>query len=218
MKNINRRAILGIFLVVVGLLILLENLRMIPSLPWWLFTWQMLLIALGVINLLSGNRTAAIILIGIGGVFLLEDMYYIDFRDWWPLILIIIGLAFLFRQRQYSKSREMEDDYFDALNIFGGGNQRVSSHKLQGGKITSIFGGSEVDLRDAKPVSGATIDLFALFGGAELRVPTEWNVKVEVISILGGFSDKRDLTAQEDDAPLVVIKGLAIFGGGEVKS
>lgn len=219
MKQANRRAILGIFLVLIGLLILLENLRIIPDLPWWLFTWQMLLIAIGVVNLLAGNRTAAIILIGIGGIFLMDELYFIDFRDWWPVILIVIGLAFIFRQRNHRLSQDtLNENFFDSLNIFGGGNQRITSHKLEGGRITSIFGGSEIDLREAKPVSGATIDIFALFGGAEIRVPTEWNVKVEVISILGGFSDKRDQTVQEEDAPLVVIKGMAIFGGGEVKS
>jgi len=216
MNHTNRRAILGLLLVITGILLLLENLRLIPGLPYWLFTWPMILVGLGILNLISGNRTAAIILIGIGTLFILQDIYYIRFKDYWPVILIIVGLAFIFRQKSESRGSTLNDDYFDALNIFGGGNQRIASHKLRGGKITSIFGGSEIDLSESKPVSGSVIDVFTMFGGAEIKVPNDWNVKIEVTSILGGFSDKRKNVSISESSPVVVIKGTTLLGGGEI--
>ncbi len=214
----NRRALLGLFLVIIGAFILLDNLHILPRMPWWIFTWQMLLIAIGVFNLLLGNRTPAVVLIGIGAFFLLEEIYYFNWRDFWPVILIIIGLAFIFRQRSMARGNVLQDNYFDALNILGGGNQKVASHKLEGGKITTIFGGSEIDLREAKPVDGATIEIFTMFGGAEITVPEDWNVKVEVTSILGAFEDKRSNVKTDDKSPTIRIKGMTLLGGGELKS
>jgi predicted membrane protein len=212
----NRRAILGIFLVLLGAFFLLDNFGIIPSLPWWVISWQMLLIVIGVFNLITGNRSAAIILIGIGGIFLFTEFYPFSFRDWWPLILVIIGLSFIFRQKTMTKGSVFEENYFDSLNVFGGGNQRVTSHKLEGGKVTAIFGGADIDLRDSRPVDGATIDIFALFGGCEIKVPADWNIKSTVSPILGGFADNRP-QQNNSDGPVVYLKGTAIFGGAEIK-
>jgi predicted membrane protein len=220
MTHANRRALLGIFLVFVGVFFLLENMNLLPDLPYWLFTWPMILIVIGVFNLIAGNRQAAIILFAIGGFFLIKDIFYLDWRQWWPIVLIIIGVSFIFRQRamkQLDDASPINDNYFDALNIFGGGNQKVLSENLQGGKITSIFGGSEVDLREAKVHKNATIEVFSLFGGGDIIVPKDWTVKTEVVAILGGFSDART-NLGGGDGPVVVIKGMVIFGGGEVKS
>ncbi|MFT7020739.1 MAG: putative membrane protein [Cyclobacteriaceae bacterium] len=104
------------------------------------------------------------------------------------------------------------------MNIFGGGNQIVSSPSLQGGRITSIFGGSEVDLRQSKAESGAIIEVTTIFGGSDITVPPDWKIKNQVTAILGGFEDKRTNISHDDDAPVIVIKGLTLFGGGEIKS
>ena len=216
----NRRALLGLFLVAIGLFILLDNLNILPRMPWWLYRWYTLLIVIGVFNLLVGNRTPAFILVTIGVIFLLDDAYlYFDWGDLWPVVLIIVGLAFIFRQRAKALGEStIDDNFFEALNIFGGGNQKVTSHRLEGGRITSIFGGSEVDLTEAKPVEGAKIEVFTMFGGTEIIVPDDWNVKVEVAAILGGFEDKRKTQPSSDNSPTILIKGLTLLGGGEVKS
>ena len=99
----NRRAILGVFLIVLGAFFLLDNFGILPPLPWWVISWQMLLIAIGVFNLITGNRSAAVILMAIGGVFLFSEFYPFRFRDWWPLILVIIGISFIFRQKSTAK-------------------------------------------------------------------------------------------------------------------
>ena len=59
-----------------------------------------------------------------------------------------------------------------------------------------------------------------MFGGSTFIVPENWNVRVEVTSIFGGFADKRSLAADTviDNSRTLVIKGIIFFGGGEVKS
>ena len=63
------------------------------------------------------------------------------------------------------------------------------------------------------------MEVICAFGGVELFVPSDWNIKIEVISALGGFSDKRYMTnVSVNTEKTLVIKGVAAFGGGEIKS
>ena len=66
----------------------------------------------------------------------------------------------------------------------------------------------------------AVIEVSAIFGGATIIVRPEWDVQVQVASILGGFSDERKIYKGDvtPGAKRLIIKGAAIFGGGEVKS
>jgi len=220
MKPTNRRAALGILLVVIGAVILLKNAGVFPDSLWWIARWYTLILAIGIFNLFTGNRTAGIILTLIGGLFLLDGVGLFDF-DWkyiWPVIIIIIGLAFIFRQRIESTDLVKEDgDFFDVVSIFGGSKQSVTGKGVRGGRVTSIFGGSEIDLRSSDLAPGAVIEVFTMFGGTEIRVPGHWRVNVEVSSILGGFENKRT-PVDTADAPVLRIKGMTILGGGEVKS
>ena len=58
-----------------------------------------------------------------------------------------------------------------------------------------------------------------MFGGGNLKVPPDWNVKVSVTSILGGFSDKRNTDPNKiaDPRKELIINGVVILGGGEVR-
>ena len=41
----------------------------------------------------------------------------------------------------------------------------------------NIFGGSSIDLRDCQPVDQAKIEILTLFGGCEILVPENWNIR-----------------------------------------
>ena len=56
-----RRTLLGIILVLVGLVLLLDNLRVIPGLPDYIFHWANIFLVIALINLFSGNRKPAFI-------------------------------------------------------------------------------------------------------------------------------------------------------------
>jgi len=214
----NRRLVTGILIVLVGVFLLLDNLRLIPYELYFLRSWQMLLIVIGAFNFATGRKNAAIVLFAIGGFFLLEDYGPYDFRDFWPVIVIIIGVAFILRKRDARPDFTNNDNFFDEINVFGGGDQKVTSTQLEGGRVTNVFGGTNIDLRDAYPVDGAVIEVFTVFGGCELIVPDDWKVKIEAFSLFGGFSDNRGGTSVSPDSPQIRIKGFTIFGAGEIKS
>ncbi|MBZ0242824.1 MAG: cell wall-active antibiotics response protein [Bacteroidales bacterium] len=235
-KGIDRRAVAGILLIVAGGFLLLDQLDLLSfNLRYYLISWKTLLIGIGIITVSNRtNRTTGFILIGLGLLFWLPELldYRVRFSTiFWPAILIGVGLVILTR-RDRGDSRgnkhifsgnkypnEYPGDYIDELAIFGGGNIRVTSDNFKGGKITAIFGGSDIEMKSAKPApEGCVIDTFVLFGGSNLIVPEDWKVKSEVVSILGGYSDKRLVSLDYDPEKTLVLKGIVLFGGLELKS
>lgn len=240
----DKRLYFGIILIVLGVVLILERLNLIPeSLADMLISWQMLLIGIGVLSVIGGNRTAGTILIVIGGTFLIPELITVPHelrRIYFPLILVGIGIAILFRQRDHQKLRKGEDpaivnpgnntfnnpsdnsfNTFDDFVIFGGREIFINSQALAGGKATSIFGGIEFDLRKATlQPGGAIIDCVSVFGGCGFKIPMDWNVRNEVTTIFGAFTDKRGDTYSDkyyDPSKTIIIKGISMFGGIEVK-
>jgi Predicted membrane protein (DUF2154). len=107
------------------------------------------------------------------------------------------------------------------MAIFGGSKRILNSKNFQGGNITVLFGGMELFCRDCELADQdeVIIDLFVMFGGCDFVVPPHWNVKIDVVSLFGGFSSKKlDYKSVEvDDSKTLVIKGMVLFGGGEMK-
>ena len=92
---------------------------------------------------------------------------------------------------------------------------------FSGGNITAVFGGSEIILKGCKLSEGtSSIDILAVFGGTTIIVPNDWNVVMNVTSIFGGFSNKsvKDPSMFPDQSKTLIIKGLVVFGGGELKT
>ena len=147
------------------------------------------------------------------------------YNMFWPSIFIIIGIIFIFSKRKgwnsVSSSPQVGDDYIDYVNVFSGGERQIVSENFRGGKVTAVFGGSEIDLTKAKLAPGVSeLEIACVFGGATIIVPDDWYVKIEVVPVLGGFGDSRKLNPGRtvDTTRQLVIKGAVVFGGGEVKS
>ncbi len=116
------------------------------------------------------------------------------------------------------KKRVSSDDVLDDVAVFGGGDRVISSQQFQGGRITNIFGGSKYNMSTAKLAQGRHyLEVVMIFGGSKFIIPENWDVKIEVTSIFGGFSDKRvkSLVSKDQDRTLV-ITGTTLFGGGEI--
>jgi predicted membrane protein len=219
--------VFGLLVVGLGCIWLLHNFGMINDSAWDLIiSWQMLLIAIGIINVANdSSRGMGWILIAIGGFFLISEAYDLPAslsHVFWPALLIVIGLTLifgtskLFHRRNFTVSKG--EDFIEEVAIFGGGDRNVNSKSFRGGKLVSIFGGSKVDLTKVELAPGhVEIEIVSIFGGSTLLIPTDWNVKLEVFNIFGGYGDKR-IRGQVDFNKTIVVKGVAIFGGGEIKS
>jgi predicted membrane protein len=226
----NNRAIIGVILVLVGLFLVMRNTGIFPDfIDHVVFSWPMLLVAIGLVMTLGAQeKTSGVIVMAVGGFFLIPMIFRETFHAYnmfWPSIFIIIGVIFIFSKRHGWNSVTSKgvsgDDYIDFVHIFSGGDRQILSDNFKGGKITAIFGGSEIDLTKAKLAVGVSeIELACVFGGATLIVPDDWNIKLEVVPVLGGFTDSRKLNPGRitDTSRQLIIKGAVVFGGGEIKS
>ncbi|MBK9356809.1 MAG: hypothetical protein IPN08_05365 [Bacteroidales bacterium] len=222
--------VVGVLVVAFGLLFMMHNMDLIDRHTWrMIFSWPMLLVALGVINLAEHKYSWGLILLSIGGVFLIDryyDLPYNIFTFFWPVLIIAIGLGLIFTNsfRSFRIRRHKPDyvssdgDLIDESAIFGGSERTIHSLNFRGGEIISIFGGSKIDLTQCQLSPGRNeIEMTAIFGGSTLIVPNDWNIKVEMFNAFGGFADKRK-NVMVDYNKTLVIRGAAIFGGGELKS
>lgn len=226
------RAAGGLILILVGFILLLANFNIIEGrVGYYLLDWRTILIALGIIFIgARDNKTSGYILTGLGIVFWLPELlgqYHVRFGDvFWPSILIIIGVVLLTRHKRMHlrgvANSESSDGYLNDTSIFSGGVKIIKSTNFKGGTITAIFGGSEFDMRQVELTpGGAVVDVVTIFGGTKFIVPPDWNVVSDAVAILGGISDKRPQKMNPDpkDADkTLIIKGVAIFGGVEIKS
>lgn len=226
----NNRAIVGVVLVLVGLFLVMRNTGVFPDfIEHIIFSWQMLLITIGLVITIgsSGGKTSGVIVMAVGAFFLIPHIFSetFDVNMFWPSIFIIIGIVFIFSKRKgwnsVSTGTQVGDDYIDYVHVFSGGERQIVSDNFRGGKVTAVFGGSEIDLTKAKLSPGVSeLELACVFGGTTIIVPDDWNVKIEVVPVLGGFGDSRKLNPGRtiDTSRQLIIKGAVVFGGGEVKS
>lgn len=228
-----KAAALGVIVIAAGLLLLARNTGLLnPTVSRIVFSWEMLLIAIGAVNIFwRQSFWSGVILIAIGGFFLLVNFYHMPFSTWQlflPALIILIGLSMIFGGSRFGKDMFKKpmfnqtvgsEDFFEDIAIFGGGERKVVTPNFKGGRMVAMFGGSKVDLTHCNITPGdrPMIEVVHMFGGSGLIIPSDWNVKVEVFNIFGGYVDKR-ISSQVDYNKTLIIKGVTIFGGGEVKS
>jgi predicted membrane protein len=232
----------GVFLLIVGAAALLKN-YLVPGLPEWLFSWQMLLIALGLFlgvrNRFRGGPGFVLMLVGL--VFLLNEYYpsFIDQRYIWPIALIALGAFLIFKPRRqhghWQERREQElagttpavpeaytysdEDILDSTSVFGGVKKTIVSKSFKGGDIVNIMGGAEINLSQADLQGRVELEVTQIFGGTKIVVPPHWVIKPEMAAIFGGIDDKRNVqNATTDHSKVLVLKGTSIFGGIEIRN
>ena len=223
-KKVGPKYIVGLVIILIGALLLFRNLEFIDfAIPQIIFSWQVILISIGLILFISAkNKSTGLVLMIVGILGLIPE--------YWAIALILLGSYIIFRKSGFSFGRDSGDPFskgdsknesINEVSIFGGGNRSFNSDNFTGGNITAIFGGSQIDLMDCKLAEGENIvDLFFIFGGSSFSIPSGWQVKIQTTSIFGGFFDKRILgheTNLEEDKVLI-FKGLTLFGGGEIKN
>lgn len=119
-------------------------------------------------------------------------------------------------------SADFKHDHGDFLHsqaFFCGVQKRMLSKNFKGGKVSAIFGSTEIDLRKADFEENAFMDVELVFGGLKLIVPPEWDLQINVSNVFAGVEDKRIYPQTSPDSTKVLsIKGTVIFSGLEIKS
>lgn len=132
-----------------------------------------------------------------------------------------VDSGYVEKKREELEFRYADDDEVDdveyIIDIFGGSDRGGLWTAPEELRIFTLFGGSDVDFSEARFSSRTTrVRMFCMFGGVDIFVPEGVNTSVRVFSIFGGVSNKAP-NSTDRNAPRLVIEGLVIFGGGDVK-
>jgi len=237
-SNERRRSgkfIFGIIIILVGIALFLRQIDMLPYLNLRL-SWPVILIIIGLfIGIRNRFRnTAPWILISIGVFNLIPGFTFtlggseVDSEDLVvPAILIIAGLVMMLRpgKKKYRTGttglNSMSNMTLNANVVFGGRKEYVTSKEFQGGSVTATFGGAEINLMQADtPAKEVVLDVKAIFGGIELIIPSDWDIKNEVDTILGSVEDVRTIRVMTSlqARKTLILQGTCFCGGIEIKS
>lgn len=226
MKNFNK-ILWGIVLIIIGVMIGLNILGWTDINFFFRGWWTLIIIIPCLIGLFSDEQEGKIAnLIGviIGVMLLLATRGIIDFTLIWkmivPIIFIAIGLSIIFNETIKSKiSSKVKEGKKNGLeNItatFSEQKVNKDNEEFKGANLDSVFGGVVLDLRKANIENEAVINASSIFGGIEIFVPEDVNIKVKSTPIFGGVSNKT--SNKKENQKTIYIEAFAMFGGVEIK-
>ncbi|PKV66966.1 LiaF transmembrane domain-containing protein [Pontibacter ramchanderi] len=211
----------GVFLLMVGVLLLTAKMG-IFFLPGWVFSWPMFLIALGLYLGFkhSFQKPSWLVLIVIGGVFLLDKHFFLNFNlkmYFWPILIIGLGLWLLLKPKKRNnwqdyvnsatalKPEETPAYYTDPVNgAYPGGYTDYTgdeAYTAPGYEGTNgyVAGGPEDH-----------IDSTAVLGGIKKNIVSKNFKGGEVVSVFGGTELN---LMQADIQHPIVLEATQIFGG-----
>jgi predicted membrane protein len=222
--------LLGIILIVVGALVLLDNMDVFSfhfDLGDW---WPLILIVLGIVHLWNNRNIfdfSGLFLILLGAVFLMATLDRISWGDvwrWWPAVLILLGISIVFKRSpvplpgSVRAGAPSSESSLHVNNILAGTDRRVTCQEFKGGDVSNILGGTEIDLLEAKLAPGDwLLTVSSVLGGVDIHVPRDWNIEIQPTSMLGGVDDHTRQTPAAGGGKLV-IKASALLGGIEIKN
>ena len=113
--------------------------------------------------------------------------------------------------------REDAGDVEHMINIFGGTNRSGQWDVPSRIRMLCLFGGADLDFSEARFTSQTThITVLCIFGGVDVRVREGVRTVSKAVCIFGGIDNRGPSTADRD-APTIVLQGLVLFGGADIK-
>ncbi len=228
------RLIVGLAIALFGVVLVLDRLNLVDAdqaLRWW----PAVIVAVGALIFTQSRRVGGgvngVIVMIIGAWLLLNSVGMLRVGFWemfWPLILVGIGSMLVLQslRRRTRVSGGERDNTMNAFAVLSGIKRTSAAERFRGGEITAFMGGAQLDLRQAiiPPGEEAALEIFIVMGGCEIFVPPTWTVETPLVPVMGGVDDKRlaplpgAVNLSGRPAPRLVLRGLIMMGGIEIKS
>lgn len=236
---------LGLVIIAIGIVWLLNNLGITEVSLGNLITtyWPVILVLMGLDLLIKERRESeegskeagisrgrmiwVIVLVALGLVILGRNLGLYSFSlsivwaAFWPIVLILVGLALL---------RSSSGPGTAHWAVMSGTELKNRGWKLEDGQYVALMGGIEMDLTVAEiPERDVTLNLTAVMGGIDIRIPDNLAIECQGTAVLGGFTflheegggifASRTYSHTPDDAGKrrLILRATAIMGGVDVK-
>jgi predicted membrane protein len=194
----------GLILVAIGVLFLLANLNIVHG-SYWISYWPVIPIVIGLVQLVdstsSSGRIGGGVLLVVGGLFLADNLGYLNFPIWdlWPLVLIAVGLMMLWNRAGFV-GRQDAIDRLGGHRTADGPCKRWNWPDMNAGYFTT---------------SSGSVNEFAVFGGLKRAVVAQDFRGGKVAVIFGGIT--LDLTGAGMAEDVAVLHVSALYGGVGIK-
>lgn len=218
----------GIILVFLGVAIGLKTMGIVEYDLFFDGWWTLFIIVPSIVSLFeSHSRKDGVIGLLIGTALLLvcQDVLSFDIvrKLALPIIIVLLGLMLIFKDA-FSKGARMAAKRIRSQGInkdeycatFSSSKVNLMNLPLVNTELTAVFGGIDCDARGAVIMQDAVINVYSIFGGVNIFVPDNVNVKISSTSIFGGVSDKR-LNKSNENPITIYINATCLFGGCDIK-
>ncbi len=227
---VSGRLIVGLAIMLLGVLWTLDNLDVLEAdaiVRWW----PLVPLAIGLMKLagwgMEKSPGPGALLTVIGGLFLLDTLNVanVGVELVFPLLVIFVGVHLTLRAWRGSAvagaapGEADADDYVRSFAVMGAVTRRNESQAFRGGELSAVMGGVELDLTQAQAAGGrAVLDVFAIWGGIDVRVPDDWRVEVEATPVMAGIESNARLAPGTAATGTLVVRGFVMMGGVEIKN
>lgn len=216
----------GVIFIIVGVVLGLNALNITQINLFFKGWWTLFIIVPCFINLFDEKegKTSNIIglLIGIALLMACQDIiqFEIILKLMVPFILVAIGISFLFSNTLKGKITEK------IKNLTPGNSENITAtfaeqkinkegEKFKSANLDAVFGGIVFDLSKAELEKETVIKASCIFGGIDILLPADVQVKVKSTPIFGGVSNK--LRMNKESKKIVYIDAFCLFGGIDIK-
>ena len=202
MKN-TRRILWGVILVAFGVLIGLDVVDVIDMKDLFEGWWTFFIILPSIVSIIADREK----IWGIAGLFtgsvlflacqdIIEDSAVIKLII--PFVIVLVGIKLIFKDI-FNKDVKAAKQKAEATGTpakeyaatFSGNDVDFSGESFTSAKVNAVFGGMKCELRNAVITDGAVLDISAIFGGIDILVPPDVNVKISTTSIFGGMRTRK---------------------------
>ncbi len=228
-RNLWGRLTTGSIIILIGILLLLSTTGFIEMRSVWEWV-PLVFVLLGVWALVRSefrNLVGPVMIIAIAGTYLARNLGFVSddvIGTWWPLFVVLFGLLIVINRSRRRQRVRLEGysgaDEIVAIGVFGTDERRLTTDQFTGAELVTVFGDGVLDLRDASVrTPPAIVEAVSVFGDAELRVPEEWDVRLEVLNVFGDTVDRRPggRDRGRDGNPDLVVTGVSMFGDIEIR-
>ena len=217
--------VFGLFVMALGVILGLDSLG-IADAGYIVRFWPVGLIMLGATIATrpeAQGRFWGFFWIFVGAWLLLRNLDVLKVGFWqlfWPMALVWIGANLILKTMRQSGHLKVDASRAERLfAVMSESKRRFDGKPFEGAYMTGFMGGCVLDVRRAVVQPGETkvVEVFGMMVGHEIKAPQDWEVKLDVMPIMGEVKDKRVPSVSPPPLavaapPTLVVRGTVVMG------